>query len=163
MHPVCLFCNTVKVPNVEKSIHSLLQKKISTRSLKKKFLLRLISNLISCQILKVEVPLLTEWSSFISSFWPLHRFINNLSLWCRSILRGGSIAIFMFGYAIYFYAKSNMRGFLQLSFFFGYNACICYALFLMLGTISFRASLLFVQHIYRSVKNEWSHSCISRG
>ncbi|KAI8524337.1 hypothetical protein RHMOL_Rhmol13G0142700 [Rhododendron molle] len=74
--------------------------------------------------------------------------------WWRSILRGGSIAIFTFGYAIYFYAKSNMRGFLQLSFFFGYNACICYALFLMLGTISFRASLLFVQHIYGSVKNE---------
>ncbi|XP_052178171.1 transmembrane 9 superfamily member 5 [Diospyros lotus] len=74
--------------------------------------------------------------------------------WWRSILRGGAIAIFMFGYSIYFYAKSNMRGLLQLSFFFGYNACLCYAFFLILGTISFWASLLFVRHIYRAVKNE---------
>ncbi|XP_057483220.1 transmembrane 9 superfamily member 5-like [Actinidia eriantha] len=74
--------------------------------------------------------------------------------WWRSVLRGGSTAIFMFGFCIYFYAKSNMRGLLQLSFFFGYNACICYAFFLMLGTISFRASLVFVNHIYHAVKNE---------
>ncbi|KAL7202262.1 hypothetical protein ACSBR1_033856 [Camellia fascicularis] len=74
--------------------------------------------------------------------------------WWRSVLRGGSTALFMFGYCFCFYAKSNMRGFLQLSFFFGYNACICYAFFLMLATISFRASLVFVRHIYRAVKNE---------
>ncbi|XP_059627619.1 transmembrane 9 superfamily member 5 [Cornus florida] len=74
--------------------------------------------------------------------------------WWRCVFRGGSTAIFMFGYCIYFYAKSNMRGFMQLSFFFGYNACMCYAFFLMLGTISFRASLMFVHHIYRAVKNE---------
>ena len=86
----------------------------------------------------------------------LHWFINYWPLWCRSVLRGGFTAIFMFGFCIYFYAKSNMRGLLQLSFFFGYNACICYAFFLMLGTISFRASLVFVNHIYHAVKNEWT-------
>ncbi|XP_057479703.1 transmembrane 9 superfamily member 5-like [Actinidia eriantha] len=74
--------------------------------------------------------------------------------WWRSVLCGGSTAIFMFGFCIYFYAKSNMTGLLQLSFFFGYNACICYAFFLMLGTISFRASFVFVNHIYHAVKNE---------
>ncbi|CAK9171335.1 unnamed protein product [Ilex paraguariensis] len=74
--------------------------------------------------------------------------------WWRSVLRGGSTAIFMFVHCIYFYAKSNMSGFMQLSFFFGYNACLCYAVFLMLGTISFRASLVFVHHIYFAVKNE---------
>lgn len=132
-----------------KSLFTLFCEKKNLLMILQKNLLHLISNLILCQIVKVEVSHLAEASSF-----------NNLSLWCRSIWRGGSIAIFMFGYAIYFYAKSNMRGFLQLSFFFGYNACICYAFFLMLGTISFRALLLFVQYIYRSVKNEWSRLCI---
>lgn len=74
--------------------------------------------------------------------------------WWRSVLCGGSTAIFMFGYGIYFYARSRMSGFLQLSFFIGYNACICYAFFLIFGAISFRVSLLFVRHIYHNVKRE---------
>ncbi|KAG7947551.1 hypothetical protein I3843_14G100900 [Carya illinoinensis] len=74
--------------------------------------------------------------------------------WWRSVLCGGSPAIFMFGYSIYFYARSNMNSFMQLSFFIGYNACMCYAFFLILGTISFRASLMFVRHMYQAVKSE---------
>ncbi|CAL0304017.1 unnamed protein product [Lupinus luteus] len=74
--------------------------------------------------------------------------------WWRSVLSGGSTAIFMFGYCIYFYVRSNMNGFLQLFFFLGYNACICYAFFLIFGAISFRVSLLFVRHIYHNVKRE---------
>lgn len=69
-------------------------------------------------------------------------------------MRGGSTAIFMFCYCIYFYTKSNMSGFLQAAFFFGYNACICYAFFLMLGAVSFQASLLFVRRIYHATKSE---------
>ncbi|KAG8655102.1 hypothetical protein MANES_04G003900v8 [Manihot esculenta] len=74
--------------------------------------------------------------------------------WWRSVLCGGAPAIFMFSYGICFFARSNMRGFMQLSFFLGYNACICYAFFLMLGTVSFRASFMFVSHIYHAVKSE---------
>ncbi|XP_022732281.1 transmembrane 9 superfamily member 5-like [Durio zibethinus] len=74
--------------------------------------------------------------------------------WWRSVLCGGSIAIFMFAYSIYFYTRSRMSGLLQLSFVVGYNACICYAFFLMLGTIGFHASLMFVRYIYRAVKSE---------
>ncbi|KAL8496367.1 hypothetical protein ACS0TY_020180 [Phlomoides rotata] len=74
--------------------------------------------------------------------------------WWRSIMRGGSTAIFMFGYAVFFYFKSDMSGALQTSFFFGYSTCMCYAVFLMLGTVSFQASLLFVQRIYHAVKSE---------
>jgi hypothetical protein len=47
-----------------------------------------------------------------------------------------------------------MSGFMQTSFFFGYMTCVCYGFFLMLGTVGFRASLLFVRHIYRSIKCE---------
>ncbi|XP_004241321.1 transmembrane 9 superfamily member 5 isoform X1 [Solanum lycopersicum] len=74
--------------------------------------------------------------------------------WWRSIFRGGSTAVFMFVYSIYFYCKSNMSGVLQTTIFFVYNTCICYAFFLMLGTISLRASLMFTRHIYHAVKSE---------
>ncbi|KAJ6765639.1 TRANSMEMBRANE 9 SUPERFAMILY MEMBER 5 [Salix purpurea] len=74
--------------------------------------------------------------------------------WWRSLLCGGSVAIFMFSYGIYFFSRSSMSGFMQLSFFFGYNACMCYAFFLIISAISFRASFTFVCHIYRAVKSE---------
>ncbi|KAJ6845889.1 transmembrane 9 superfamily member 2-like [Iris pallida] len=75
--------------------------------------------------------------------------------WWRSVLCGGSTGIFIFFYCLYYYhARSDMSGFMQTSFFFGYMTCICYGFFLMLGTVGFRASLLFVRHIYRSIKCE---------
>ncbi|KAB2080726.1 hypothetical protein ES319_A05G085400v1 [Gossypium barbadense] len=74
--------------------------------------------------------------------------------WWRSVFCGGSTAIFMFAYCIYFYTRSSMSGLLQFSFVFGYNACMCYAFFLMLGTVGFRSSLMFVRYIYRAVKSE---------
>ncbi|CAN0916788.1 Transmembrane 9 superfamily member 5 [Linum grandiflorum] len=74
--------------------------------------------------------------------------------WWRSVLRGGSPAIFMYLYSIYFFSRSSMSGFLQTSFFFGYSVCFCYAVFLMLGAVSFFASFVFVCRIYRAVKNE---------
>ncbi|XP_072991309.1 transmembrane 9 superfamily member 3 [Typha latifolia] len=75
--------------------------------------------------------------------------------WWRSFLCGGSTGFFVYGYCLYYYyARSDMSGFMQTSFFFGYMACICYAFFLMLGMVGFRAALLFVRHIYRSIKCE---------
>jgi hypothetical protein len=74
---------------------------------------------------------------------------------CRSVLCGGSTGIFVFFYCIYYYhARSDMSGFMQTSFFFGYMTCVCYGFFLMLGNVGFRTSLLFVRHIYRSIKCE---------
>ncbi|KAM4106449.1 hypothetical protein ACJW30_04G063100 [Castanea mollissima] len=74
--------------------------------------------------------------------------------WWRSFLCGGSTGIFIYAYCLYYYyARSDMSGFMQTSFFFGYMACICYGFFLMLGTVGFRAALLFVRHIYRSIKS----------
>lgn len=75
--------------------------------------------------------------------------------WWRSVLCGGSTGVFVFGYCFYYYyARADMTGFMQTSFFFGYMACVCFGFFLMLGTVGFRASLLFVRHIYRSIKCE---------
>ncbi|CAA6659364.1 unnamed protein product [Spirodela intermedia] len=75
--------------------------------------------------------------------------------WWRSFLCGGSTGLFIYGNCLYYYyARSDMSGFMQTSFFFGYMACICYGFFLMLGAVGFRAALLFVRHIYRSIKCE---------
>ncbi|KAJ6926283.1 hypothetical protein NC651_010647 [Populus alba x Populus x berolinensis] len=75
--------------------------------------------------------------------------------WWRSFLCGGSTGLFIYGYCLYYYfARSDMSGFMQTSFFFGYMACVCYGFFLMLGSIGFRASLFFVRHIYHSIKCE---------
>ncbi|KAJ3677066.1 hypothetical protein LUZ60_002790 [Juncus effusus] len=75
--------------------------------------------------------------------------------WWRSFLCGGSTGLFIYGYCWYYYlARSDMSGFMQTSFFFGYMACVCYGFFLMLGAVGFRAALLFVRHIYRSIKCE---------
>ncbi|CAL5354526.1 unnamed protein product [Camellia sinensis] len=80
---------------------------------------------------------------------------ENHEWWWRSFLCGGSTGLFVYGYCLYYYhSRSDMSGLLQTSFFFGYMACICYGIFLMLGTIGFRASLLLVHHIYGSIKCE---------
>ena len=73
--------------------------------------------------------------------------------WWRSFLCGGSTAVFVYGYCFYYFlARSGMSGFMQTSFFFGYNLMVCFGFFLMLGTVGWSASLLFVRHIYRAIK-----------
>merc|ERR1711966_440148 len=51
--------------------------------------------------------------------------------WWRSMMCGGSTRLLIYGY----------------SFYFGYMFMICYGFFIMLGTIGYRASLMFVRHI----------------
>nr|XP_027100742.1 transmembrane 9 superfamily member 2-like [Coffea arabica] len=54
----------------------------------------------------------------------------NHEWWWRSFLYGGSVGIYVYGFCLYHYFQdSEMSGFLQTSFFFGYMACICYGLF----------------------------------
>ncbi|KAH7679868.1 Nonaspanin (TM9SF) protein [Dioscorea alata] len=74
--------------------------------------------------------------------------------WWRSFFYGGSAGLFVYGYCFDYYAQSGMSGFIQKSFFFGYMACLSYGIFLALGTVGFFASILFVRHIYGSVKCE---------
>ncbi|XP_074656952.1 transmembrane 9 superfamily member 1-like [Tubulanus polymorphus] len=73
--------------------------------------------------------------------------------WWRSIFSAGSTGLFVFLYSLFYYFKrSNMSGFLQTVEFFGYTALVCYVFFLMLGTVSFFASLKFVRYIYVNIK-----------
>lgn len=100
----------------------------------------------------IIVILYTAILSFSMTYIQL--YVEDHEWWWKSLLRGGSVAFFMFAYCIYFFARSNMKGLMQLCFFFGYNACMCYAFFLMLGTVGFRASFIFVQRIYQVAKSE---------
>ncbi|CAI5479695.1 unnamed protein product [Closterium sp. Yama58-4] len=73
----------------------------------------------------------------------------------RSVLCGGSPALFIFGYCCYnYHARSHMTGFMQASFYFVLMACVCYGLFLMLGAVGFLASLALVRRLYRSIGRE---------
>ncbi|KAG0565350.1 hypothetical protein M758_8G179500 [Ceratodon purpureus] len=75
--------------------------------------------------------------------------------WWRSVFCGGSTGLFIYGYCFYYYhMRSGMVGLMQTSFFYGYMGCVCYGFFLMLGSVGYRASLLFVRHIYRAIKCE---------
>mmetsp|Transcript_6274 Transcript_6274/g.9514 ORF Transcript_6274/g.9514 Transcript_6274/m.9514 type:complete len:602 (-) Transcript_6274:315-2120(-) len=73
--------------------------------------------------------------------------------WWRSLFSGGATGLFIYAYSFFYYfQRSNMEGFLQGSFYFGYMAIISYAFFILLGSIGFFSSLLFVRHIYSVVK-----------
>ncbi|GAQ91025.1 transmembrane 9 superfamily [Klebsormidium nitens] len=75
--------------------------------------------------------------------------------WWRSLFCGGSAAFFIYAYCFYYYyGHSDMTGFMQTSFYFGYMSIICYGSFLLLGAVGFRAALLFVRHIYKAIKCE---------
>ncbi|GAB4814909.1 hypothetical protein N2152v2_001955 [Parachlorella kessleri] len=75
--------------------------------------------------------------------------------WWRSFLCGGSTGIFIYAYCFYYYyARSDMSGLMQNTFYFGYMAVVCLGFFLMLGYVGFRASLMFVRRIYRAIKCE---------
>jgi len=75
--------------------------------------------------------------------------------WWRSFFYGGSSGIFVFLYAIYFYlTKTQMYGFLQVTYFFGYSGLFALAVFLMMGSVGFLSSSAFVRHIYVRSKTD---------
>lgn len=74
--------------------------------------------------------------------------------WWRAFVSGGSVSLFFFGYAVYFYLNSSMSGGLQSAFFFLYSALIAYGVSLMIGAISFATTYQFVWFIYKQVKSD---------
>lgn len=73
--------------------------------------------------------------------------------WWRSILSTGSTGIFIFVYSLFYYCnRSSMSGLVQSMEFFGYSFLTAFVFSLMLGTVSFWASLAFIRYIYRSLK-----------
>lgn len=79
--------------------------------------------------------------------------------WWRSVLSTGSTGIFIFVYSVFYYHnRSNMSGLVQSVEFFGYSLLTAFVFSLMLGTVSFWASLAFIRYIYRSLKMDWGET-----
>ncbi|XP_023651876.1 transmembrane 9 superfamily member 1 [Paramormyrops kingsleyae] len=73
--------------------------------------------------------------------------------WWRSVLSTGSTGLFIFAYSVFYYSnRSSMSGAVQSVEFFGYSLLTALVFSLMLGTVSFCASLTFIRYIYRSIK-----------
>jgi hypothetical protein len=73
--------------------------------------------------------------------------------WWSSFFCGGSVAFFIYAYAIFFFHfRSKMSGALQGSFYFGYMLVICYFFFIVCGSIGAFSSLAFTRYIYASLK-----------
>ncbi|XP_041717460.2 transmembrane 9 superfamily member 1 [Coregonus clupeaformis] len=73
--------------------------------------------------------------------------------WWRSVLCTGSTGLFIFVYSAFYYCnRSSMSGLVQSAEFFGYSLLTAMVFSLMLGTVSFWTSLVFIRYIYRSLK-----------
>lgn len=73
--------------------------------------------------------------------------------WWRSVLSTGSTGLFIFVYSVFYYRnRSSMSGLVQSTEFFGYSLLTAMVFSLMLGSVSFWASLAFIRYIYRSLK-----------
>jgi len=78
--------------------------------------------------------------------------MEDYNWWWRSFISGGSTGLFIFLYSLFYYVyRSKMSGMLQASFFFGYMSAVCYFFFIMLGTVGFSSSLVFIRAIYKNL------------
>jgi MFS family permease len=75
--------------------------------------------------------------------------------WWRSFFSGGSSGLFVYVYCFFYYFhRSEMYGFLQASFFFGYMAVACYSFTVMMGYVGFFSAFFFVRNIYKAIKSD---------
>ncbi|CAN0091255.1 unnamed protein product [Phaeothamnion confervicola] len=65
----------------------------------------------------------------------------------------GSTAGYVFVYSVYyFFFRTQMFGFLQFAFYFGYMTLFCIMLFVLCGTLGVIGATVFVKAIYRNIK-----------
>ena len=70
-----------------------------------------------------------------------------------SFLASGSTAFYVFLYSIYyFFWKTKMSGFLQVSFYFGYMGLFCMGFCILCGTMGVAGASVFVRRIYQNIK-----------
>ena len=75
--------------------------------------------------------------------------------WWRSFLSGGSVGLFIYAYCFFYYFNhSGMTGFLQTAYYFGYMANVALGFFLVMGSVGFYSSWVFVRYIYGSIKTD---------
>lgn len=78
---------------------------------------------------------------------------ENYHWWWTSFLTGGSSAVWVFVYMVWYYwTKLHIDGFVSSLLFFSYGILACSVYGLATGTIGFLAGYFFVTRIYRGVK-----------
>lgn len=91
--------------------------------------------------------------SILLTYFHLHG--EDYKWWWRSFVSGGSVALFFMLHSLYYFLTgTNMFGFLQCTFFFGFSLIVAWAIFLMLGFVTFAFNYWFVTYIYSSIKSD---------
>lgn len=95
--------------------------------------------------------IVTACVSVVSTYFLLNSENHRWS-W-TAFLASGSTAGYVFLYAIYyFFARSNMYGLFQTSWYFGYTGLACCVLFAVLGFVGHFSAERFILTIYRNLK-----------
>jgi transmembrane 9 superfamily protein 3 len=69
-----------------------------------------------------------------------------------SFYSGSSTAIYVYLYAIYyFFKRTHMSGFLQVTIYFSYMALMCFGVALITGAAGFLGARMFVHRIFRAI------------
>jgi len=90
--------------------------------------------------------------SIVMCYWQLCSM--DWQWWWRSFLASGASAFYMFLYAIYYYTKIDVEGFVGTLLYFGNTLILCLGLFVLTGTIGFGSSLYFVKKIYGAIHQD---------
>ncbi|KAL1960054.1 hypothetical protein VTO42DRAFT_226 [Malbranchea cinnamomea] len=102
---------------------------------------------VVCIILIVTVSEVTIIATYYQLCAENHRW------WWQSFLTGGSSAVWVFLYCIwYFFAKLRIQGFISSFLFFSYSFLGCAVYGLLTGTVGFLTAYAFIRRIYSSVK-----------
>mmetsp|Transcript_60433 Transcript_60433/g.70675 ORF Transcript_60433/g.70675 Transcript_60433/m.70675 type:complete len:692 (+) Transcript_60433:95-2170(+) len=96
--------------------------------------------------------IVTGMTSIISTYFCLNAGENYHWHW-TSFGSGASTAFYVFLYAVYYFIfKTDMHGYLQVCYYFGYTMLICVSLGTLCGTLGYYAANKFVRTIFANVK-----------
>jgi transmembrane 9 superfamily protein 2/4 len=74
---------------------------------------------------------------------------ENHNWWWQSFFVGGSSAVWVFAYCVWFYLfKLHITGFVSTMMFFGYSFMACCVYGLLTGTVGFLSAYAFIRRIY---------------
>lgn len=72
--------------------------------------------------------------------------------WWRSFMNAGSIAIFVYGYAIMYFKQLETNSVATYFLYFGYMGLMCFAFFLLTGSLGVLSCLWFNKKIFGAIK-----------
>jgi len=72
--------------------------------------------------------------------------------WWRSFINGGAASIYVYFYSFQYFQQLESNSFATYILYFGYMGLICFALFLITGTVGLLTSLVFNKKMFGSIK-----------